>query len=115
MSQRGAVELCSQWTGVFYVRYWYATIDKNGRFRGERKHKSNGKSSKQQSSDSNAEDSEYGGPAGIYKKGHIWEGIRVGVVKTMKTVKVQGFLSLVKLKGEITPPDVPQNGFSEKK
>ena len=58
---------------AYYSQQQYATIDKNGRFRGERKHKSNGKSSKQQSSDSNAEDSEYGGPAGIYKKGHINE------------------------------------------
>merc|ERR1719150_855484 len=58
---------------AYYSQQQYATIDKNGRYRGERKHKSNGKSSKQQSSDSNAEDSEYGGPAGIYKKGHINE------------------------------------------
>lgn len=58
---------------AYYSQQQYATIDKNGRYRGERKHKTNGKSSKHQSSDSNAEDSEYGGPAGIYKKGHINE------------------------------------------
>merc|ERR1712012_622107 len=52
---------------AYYSQQQYATIDKNGKYRGERRHKSNGKSSKQQSSDSNAEDSEYGGPAGIYK------------------------------------------------
>ena len=58
---------------AYYSQQQYATIDKNGRYRGERKQKANGKSSKHQSSDSNAEDSEYGGPAGIYKKGHINE------------------------------------------
>jgi len=64
---------------AYYSQQQYATIDKNGRHRGqgghERQHKqkSNGKHSKHQSSDSNAEDSEYGGPAGIYKKGHINE------------------------------------------
>jgi hypothetical protein len=58
---------------AYYSQQQYATIDKGGRYRGERKHKANGKSAKQQSSDSNAEDSEYGGPAGIYKKGHINE------------------------------------------
>jgi len=57
---------------AYYSQQQYATIDKNGKYRGERKHKSNGKQSKQQSSDSNAEDSEYGG-TGIYKKGHINE------------------------------------------
>ena len=58
---------------AYYSQQQYATIDRNGRHRGERKQKTNGKSSKHQSSDSNAEDSEYGGPAGIYKKGHINE------------------------------------------
>merc|ERR1719373_340897 len=59
---------------AYYSQQQYATIDKNGKYRGERrerKQKSNGKHSKQQSSaESNAEDSE---GTGIYKKGYINE------------------------------------------
>jgi len=59
---------------AYYSQQQYATIDKNGRHRGQsRPQKQKSKQSKHQSSDSNAEDSEYGGPAGIYKKGHINE------------------------------------------
>merc|ERR1719232_148886 len=59
---------------AYYSQQQYATIDKNGKYRGERrerKQKSSGKHSKQQSSaESNAEDSE---GTGIYKKGYINE------------------------------------------
>ncbi len=65
---------------AYYNQQQYATIDKANKFRGPGKGKGKGKKSKDGgsekatpmiSSDSNAEDSEFG--AGIYKKGHINE------------------------------------------
>merc|ERR1719328_298699 len=57
---------------AYYNQQQYATIDKANRYR-KNKRSTEGSSSKQQSSDSNAEDSEFG--AGIDgKKGHINEG-----------------------------------------
>merc|ERR1719433_2390097 len=61
---------------AYYNQQQYATIDKANRYR-KNKRSTGGSSSKgsrsnkQQSSDSNAEDSEFG--AGIHKKGHINE------------------------------------------
>ena len=63
---------------AYYGQQQYATIDKSNKFRKNKPppsssnhSKSKGGSSKNPSSDSNADDSEFG--AGIYKKGHINE------------------------------------------
>jgi hypothetical protein len=59
---------------AYYGQQQYATIDKSNKFRKNKPTSHNSKSkgsSKNQSSDSNADDSEFG--AGIYKKGHINE------------------------------------------
>merc|ERR1719291_826243 len=95
---------------AYYSQQQYATIDKNGRFRGERKHKSNGKSSKQQSSDSNAEDSEYGGPAGIYKKGHINERAFAHSMKNEHRSRSYGSLANLQFdpNGEVIGPGEDQ-------
>ena len=81
---------------AYYSQQQYATIDRAGKYRGHNKHhhhpqnnnnnnsssnnnntnKSNNKQSKLQqhpSSESNAEDSEYGDSMGIYKRGHLNE------------------------------------------
>ena len=62
---------------AYYGQQQYATIDKGNKFRKNKpppsssNHSKSKGSSKNQSSDSNADDSEFG--AGIYKKGHINE------------------------------------------
>ena len=56
---------------AYYNQQQYATIDKANKHGGGRKSKKKDKGTPMMSSDSNAEDSEFG--AGIYKKGHINE------------------------------------------
>merc|ERR1712088_601327 len=105
---------------AYYNQQQYATIDKANRYR-KNKRSTGGSSSKgsrsnkQQSSDSNAEDSEFG--AGIHKKGHINERAFSYSIRNEQRSRSYGSLADMEIgpDGEPIPhsPEEPNGGPAE--
>ena len=104
---------------AYYSQQQYATIDKNGKYRGhreprqERKTKGSSKHSKQQSSaESNAEDSE---GTGIYKKGYINERAFAHSMRNEQRSRSYGSLANLQFDpaGEVLGPGDEQGSAEE--
>lgn len=92
---------------AYYNQQQYATIDKANKYRKQKKNKGN---SKQVSSDSNADDSEFA--AGIYKKGHINERAFSYSIRNEHRSRSFGSLSNIQFgpNGDPLPPIPHTNG-----